>query len=218
MYQPPEAKYMKNSHKGIYLSCLFLISIAAGFAQDIKFRKLSVYEKRWVLIHPIAAWKVKRAYTEIKPVYMQVKQQVLLDTFESGGKLDAFRHIYSMAFLAQRVAAHKLRKLGRAHEKGNWQDFIRQKSEEGERPDSLACVMDEYNNEIGLNCGKGYRRKELSAEALKTCVIQLIRTGKAWYLKRDAAGHYVGCNNEPLDLQKYKDTWAVPKCLIPSSQ
>src|ERR1700739_3601539 len=104
----------------------FLLCFVGGyfcFSQTKKFKNLSKYEKRWAFVHPIAAVKIKHHQSEMYAVYKEVKQQRLLDTFENGGKLDAFRHTFAMAYFSKYVHTAKLRKLGKAHEKANYWQF-----------------------------------------------------------------------------------------------
>jgi len=145
-------------------------------------------------------------------VYHSVKKTRLLDTLESGGKLDAFRHTYTMAFLARSIKTKKLKKLGIAHEKGNKRQFIKNSLEFGERSDSLACEMDLRNNELGFVIGS--QNKVSTNEELKQLVIQEIQNGKAWYLKRNSRNEYVDCEGKIIDFGRFIVKWYIPKCLL----
>lgn len=192
------------------ITLLFVYSSA--FSQH----HISRYEIRWAFFHPFASIKIKRILPEAMAVYTEVKQQHLLDSFESGGKLDAFRHTYVMAFLARGINAKKLQKLGIAHEKGNKRQFENEHLlEDGERPDSLSCEMDLRNNEVGIALGKS--NSSLSKEELKQLIIQEIEKGTTWYIKRDGAGNYVTCAGEKIVFTQYQDKWYIPKCLIPTN-
>src|SRR3954462_1646423 len=90
-----------------------------------KFGKRSHYEKHWAFFHPFAALKVKRIYKLCLPHYEEVKSSGTLDAYRNGGKLDAFRHVFFMAAFSQRINTRKLRKLGIAHEKGNYSAFLK---------------------------------------------------------------------------------------------
>ncbi len=149
-------------------------------------------------------------------IYKEVQQANVLDTLNSGGKLDAFRHTYTMAFLARSIKVKKLRKLGRAHEKGNKKQFREQQVEEGEGPDSLACEMDLKNNELGFVLGADHKKS--TNEQLKAITITAIKEGKALYLKRNLKQQYVTCNNEPIELKNYSGKWFIPKCLIKTNE
>jgi hypothetical protein len=179
-------------------------------------RPVSAYEFRWAFFHPFAALKIKKRLPKALVIYNEVKATGQPDSFAGGGKLDAFRHVYTMAYLARYIRVKKLRKLGRAHEKGNKRQFKNNKLEDGERPDSLACEMDLKNNESGFLLGSA--NKTLNDTALKTLVLEAITAGKAWYLKRNVQGQYVDCDNKPVDPALYKGKWFVPKCLIKTNE
>ncbi len=200
-----------SNHKGFRV-VLFIFLITHTLSAQ---HAISKYEYHWAFWHPIAAIKIKKQLPEIMLVYKSVKSQRILDTLEYGGKLDAFRHTFAMAYLSKFVKAKKLRKLGIAHEKGNKSQFIKNKLEFGERADSLACEMDLRNNELGLKIGK--IAKNNSKIELLNAVIAQIKEGKAWYLKRNEAKSYLSCENEVINMKFYIGKWFVPKCLISSN-
>jgi hypothetical protein len=177
---------------------------------------ISKYEIRWAFFHPIGSIKIKRHLTEAMTVYHNVKLSKQLDTIDSGGKLDAFRHTFTMAYLSHYVKVKKLRKLGKAHEKGNKRHFYHNQNEFGERADSLACEMDLRNNELGFLIG--INRKDTKIDELKESVLTQIRQGNAWYLKKNDKNEYISCNNEPINLNLYKGKWFIPKCLVKSNE
>ena len=159
--------------------------------------------------------KIKKHQTEMYTVYKEVKQQHVLDTFENGGKLDAFRHTFAMAYFSKFVKAKKLRKLGKAHEKANhWQFLHALPDEDGELSDSLSSVMDLKNNDIVLSMHEEV--KNLSIEEIKQKVISLIKNGDAFIIKRNALGHYVDCAGNIIPPEKIKGIWNTPKCLVKS--
>lgn len=195
---------------------VFLIALMlCCFCLHAKPPRLSRYELCWSLLHPVAALKVKGITKRCYVIYNDPALKVQLDSFASGGRLDAFRHAFFMAAYAQRIKTKKLRKLGKAHEKGNYRQFLRSRQEEGEVPDSLSSVMDLQNNELGLRVGSEHQQTALAD--LKVIVISEIRNGNAVILKRNSAGHYVSCSGSELDLSQYRKVWAVPKCMIPSN-
>jgi hypothetical protein len=169
----------------------------------------------WGLWHPIAAIKVKRMYSKLYAIYNQPTNKTELDNYNNGGKLDAFRHVFFMAAFAQKIKVKKLRKLGIAHEKGNYHQFLKHKTEEGELPDSLSSVMDLFNNEVGLKIG--FANKKINLEKLQELVIWKIKTGNAAIIKRNKQGLYVECDDKIIDMQLYKGKWFLPKCLVPSN-
>src|ERR1700752_5540674 len=93
--------------KFIFLFLCYSISVSQTFSS------LSKYEKRWAFFHPLASVKIKKHRDEMRAVYDGVKKQSLPDNFENGGKLDAFRHAFAMAYFSKFVSVKKLRKLGK---------------------------------------------------------------------------------------------------------
>jgi hypothetical protein len=205
---------MKCKYTYYLLVLFFTISVSA---QTKGFHNLSKYEKHWAIWHPFAAVKAKKHQGEMYAVYKEVKQQHLLDTFENGGKLDAFRHTFAMAYFSKYVKASKLRKLGKAHEKANhWQFLHSLPDEDGELSDSLSSAMDLKNNDIALSLAKEV--KNLSAEEIKQKVISLIKNGNVFIMKRNAQGKYLDCDGRIIPIEKIKGIWNVPKCLIKSKE
>ncbi|MES2513434.1 MAG: hypothetical protein V4580_04790 [Bacteroidota bacterium] len=177
---------------------------------------ISKYERRWAFFHPFAAFKIKGRLKQAMVIYQEVKSSKQLDDFESGGTLDAFRHSFSMAYLGQKINIKKLRKLGIAHEKGNKLSFEKNKLENGDRPDSLACEMDLRNNELGFLIGSA--NKKLAINELRLKMLAEIKSGNAWILKRNDKKEYISCNNEPVLINNYANKWFLPKCLVKSNQ
>lgn len=191
--------------------CLYLFFSVNYLAQSIK---LSRSEFCWAAAHPFAALKIKKISKELTPVYEAHKNSQQLDSWGSGGNSDAYRHAFYMAAFAQKVKVRKLRRLGRAHEKANYRNFLRSGVEDGERADSLACVMDLHNNELGFTAGSSH--KDVSLEALSSLIIDNLWNGKGRIMKRNRRGEYVTCDGRPLQMPVYAKQWAVPKCLVPS--
>ena len=198
-----------------YTLIIIIITIISNFKVFAQ-HHISIYEFKWAAFHPFAALKIRYSLPKAMFMYKDVAQTRVLDTLANGGKLDAFRHAYAMAFLARKIKVQKLRKLGIAHEKGNKKQFKKHQTEDGERPDSLACEMDLRNNELGLLLGSG--NKTLNDAALKLLVINAIKEGKAWYLKRNEHFMYVNCSNMPLEMRLYSQKWYVPKCLVKTNE
>ncbi|MBA2611288.1 MAG: hypothetical protein H0U95_04900 [Bacteroidetes bacterium] len=168
----------------------------------------------WSAWHPVAALKVKKIHKKAMILFKNDDNKLLLDNYTNGGKLDAFRHVFFMAAFSQKINIKKLRKLGIAHEKGNYHQFLKQTKENDEAPDSLSNVMDLTNNELGFKIGSENKKKTL--EELKQEVIKEIKEGKAVIMKRQQNGKYVDCNNKIIDAGIYKGKWFVPKCLVSS--
>ena len=148
-------------------------------------------------------------------IYNEVKGSKVLDQFENGGKLDAFRHAFAMAYFSKYVAVRKLRKLGKAHEKGNYLQYIKDQNDEGgELPDSLSSVMDLKNNELGFSLAKEV--KKLPGGEIRQKVIEQIQRGNAIIIKRNSDGLYLDCSGNIISREKMYKRWAVPKCLVAS--
>ena len=174
--------------------------------------RTSCYEFWWALGHPIAAFKVKKIYKKASKLYDENSLKEKLDPYSSGGKLDAFRHVFYFAAFAQKIKPKKVLKLGKAHEKTNYLDFKRGKQEDGLTADSLSCVMDLLNNEVGVRLGRDNRT--LSLEELKQKVLELVTVKDGVYhILRDSEGRFIDCNNNVIDMSIYKGKWHVPKCI-----
>lgn len=196
------------------LTYLFICSIISLKAQQ--FQSRSLYEKKWAITHPFAAIKVKRIYKKALPLYKTIQQSSAIDKYNNGGKLDAFRHVFFMAAFAQKIKPKKILKLGIAHEKGNYINFKKAISEDGELADSLSTVMDLQNNYTGIGIGVKNKKKQLN-ELAGIC-IAAIKAGNAVYFKRSNNGEYLTCNDEMIDLSAYKNKWYIPKCLINTNE
>jgi hypothetical protein len=198
------------------LRILFLIAFLfySSFlsSQHSGFSKLEKAEKLWALRHPFAALRIKNSLPNCLSFVEQVKKQKLLDEFENGGCLDAFRHVFTMAFLSQRISVFKLRSLGIAHEKANREQFKKGILENNELPDSVSCKMDLLNNEIGFLIGDKF--PELEADSLVKVVLNEINNQGAWQIKRNEKGNYVRCDGKEIQVSELGKVWEIPKCLI----
>jgi hypothetical protein len=195
--------------RGLFL--LFVIPCIAGYSQG---SDVSRYELSWSFFHPGAAIKVKKIKDECDRSFDKKIIQAQLDSFSNGGKLDAYRHIFYMAAFAQKINAKKLRLLGIAHEKNNYNQFKKGSLEFGEIPDSLSTVMDLYNNELGIKLGSANKGADL--RTLSQLTISEINHGKAIIMKRKKSGTYVNCEGKEINPEIYKAKWFIPKCLVNS--
>lgn len=178
-------------------------------------QKVYKYERRWGFAHPIAALKVKRISKNCFKIYHQPIISKLLDNKSSGGKLDAFRHIFFMAAFAQKIKIKKIKKLGLAHERTNYAQFLMNELENGELPDSIGTVMDLKNNELGFEIG--IKNKKENLVRLSEIVIAAINKGEAVIIKRNRLGIYVDCNGKEVVLPTEKK-WSNTKCLVKSNE
>jgi hypothetical protein len=198
-----------------WMKWIFTILLAMAF-EGADAQRLSGPERCWIFWHPFAAIKVKLVSRQCDPIYNELAKTCQPDCYRSGGKLDAFRHVFYMAAFARKISPRKLRKLGTAHEKGNYRQFTRSQYEEGERPDSLASVMDLRNNEAGFILGRLNKGTGLSE--LAKLVMTEINNGGGWMAKRNAGGIYVDCENRIIDIKEYSGKWFVPKCLVKTNE
>jgi hypothetical protein len=198
----------------IFFSIVLVFLFAEIRSQKISNR--SRYEKCWAFTHPFAALKVKKIYKRCAPLYEEIKKNKVLDSFENGGKLDAFRHVFFMAAFSQKIKTKKVKKLGTAHEKGNHSNFLKHIKEDGELADSLSTVMDLQNNELGFRIGCSNKKIEL--QNLKNLVIEELKKGEAYYFKRNVSGQYLNCAGEVIILEKYQSRWFIPKCLVRTNE
>ncbi len=167
----------------------------------------------WGIAHPIAAIKVKKINKKCLAIYLQPNVKARLDSFNSGGKLDAFRHVFFMSAFNQKIKTKKLRALGMAHERKNYNDFLNESSNSEIGHTCQAMLMDIHNNELAFQISN----KELSLDSLKEKVIRSLKNGDAFILKRNKLGSYLDCNgNQILQLNKEKN-WMIPICLVPSN-
>ena len=177
-----------------------------------QFKKLSCPEKRWVIFHPFVAKKALKVSLEAREITDEIKQQKLLVGTGNGDQIDAFRHTYWMARLAQEIHWRKANRLGKAHEKGNYQQFKKGKLEDDVLPDKISSEMDLYNNKVGLNLGKLNKEKELKNE-----VLNLVKDGKCKIIKTDAEGNFLDEKNKLIPLEELKGKWENRKVLVDSS-
>jgi len=191
---------------------IFFCSVTCSFAWS---QKLSKYEKCWAFGHPFAALKVKHISKKCFKIYEQATIRKQLDSNTNGGKLDAFRHVFFMAAFAQKVKVKKIKKLGIAHEKTNYRQFLNDEYENGELPDSLGTVMDLKNNNLGFEIGAKHKKDNLNQ--LSAMVITVIIEGEAVIIKRNKSGNYVDCNGKEIVLPKQKK-WSNNKCLVKSNE
>lgn len=158
-----------------------------------------------------------------KAIY-KITQQVLNETLElladtsldgdlNGGQLDAFRHAYWMALITKYHGSKTALSLGKAHEKGNYIMFKKNKLEEGSLPDYESSQMDYLNNDVGIEIGKKYR--DLSDGEIKSLLIDMIKEGKLFVIKKDTKGNFLDCDNNPIE-RKGKN-WLSGKCITPSN-
>ena len=189
-----------------------LCSVAIG---QSSFRKLSRPEKFWVVFHPLKAKKAKRITKEVQLCVDSVKQSGIIGRDGNGGKLDAFKHTYWMSMLSQNIGKKQALKLGKAHEKGNYLQYKKRSLEDSILPDSVSSEMDLKNNEIGVNSIERCHFK-ISPYELKILVLEKLKDGQLYIIKKDPAGNYLDCQGAVINREAWLGKWNIPKCLISS--
>jgi hypothetical protein len=200
----------------LILNILFLFTVLTAFGQKSnfkKFKKLSCPEKCWVFWHPFVAKKAMEISEYSREITQEVKQEKQLEGEGNGDQLDAFRHTFWMANLTQQIGWRKARKLGEAHEKGNYKEYKKRKLEDGVLPDKISSEMDLFNNEVGIELGK-----KNTESILKTLVIEAVLLGKCRMIKKDTIGNYLDCENNIIPVESLKGKWENEKCLTSSNK
>lgn len=206
---------------GANLIACFILGIAPlmGFGQESnvqKFKNLSAPEKRWVLAHPFIAKKALRISINARKITRENEKNDLLDQYNNGGKLDAFRHTFWMASLSMAIKWKKAARLGNAHEKGNKIDWKKGRFEEGAPPDRASGEMDYWNNEIGLEIGR--KHQGISKPELVEFVLQAIFEGRCKIIRRNDKGAFLDCEGNIVTSSEWKGKWGNSKCLIFSNE
>lgn len=179
-------------------------------------RRITRPEIIWALTHPFVAFKAFKLTRISLGISESMRADTTLDGQWIGGQLDAFRHAYWMAMLAQKIKAKKVISLGNAHEKGNYLDYKKGRLEENAVPDSVNCVMDYYNNARGVQLG--CENRKVSPAELKEIIKKDILAGNMKIVARDENGRFVDCNDKPIDMSYWTHKWGIPKCLVPSNK
>ena len=188
--------------------------IAAQVKYCQEYKKLSCPEKRWVFFHPFIAKKAFRITQQVREVARTATMNHFLDGDENGGQTDAFRHAFWMASLSQKISWRKARRLGIAHEKGNYKDYKKGKLEESVLADSVSSQMDLFNNEIGIQIGR--QNKSVSDSMLISLVCDSLKAGNLKVIRKNKKGEPLDCDEKNINQSEYFQQWNIPKCLVKS--
>lgn len=180
------------------------------------FKKLSCSEKRWVVFHPFVAKKALQLSLEARTVTAEVKQHQILKGTGNGDQLDAFRHTYWMARLAQEIHWRKAKRLGKAHEKGNYRQFKKGKFEDDVLPDKISSEMDLFNNEVALRKAQSDKKNQVKQTDLRNEVIKWVKEGRCKVIKTDANGNFLDEQNNIISAEELKGKWENRKVLVNS--
>ena len=193
----------------VTLLFIFLILSTISYSQ-----KISRPEKWWALTHPFVFKKAHNITKKVQREVVVVKKERALKGVGNGDQLDAFRHAFWMASLVEVIGEKKARKLGKAHEKGNYIQYKRKRKEEGVVPDAISSQMDLYNNEVGIDLSKINQDK--TSLVLKVIVINSVLEGKCKVIKKDEALNYLDINGVIIPHDSLKGKWENDKCLVNS--
>jgi hypothetical protein len=193
----------------------FLLFAIESKSQSLvkKFLEVSRPEKIWVMKHPFIAKKSFHLTQQAQLITDSLQKNGILKD-GNGGQLDAFRHAYWMALLAQHISPRKAMQLGKAHERGNYLDFKKNKTEDSLRADSMMCVMDLKNDSTGIAMGKDFSSPELT---LVQGILNEVKDGKLVMIKKDAMGNYQDQSGRMINLKLYEHKWYIPKVLVKSN-
>lgn len=193
---------------------IFIFFVSKGQEAKIQqFKKLSCPEKWWVLGHPFVAKKALKISEYARAITKEVKENKLLKGEGNGDQLDAFRHTFWMANLTLEIGGRGAKKLGNAHEKGNYKDFKKHQLEDGVLPDKINSEMDLYNNDVGIAIGK-----QTSSFELKNIVIELVLQGNCKIIKKNKNGDFLDCEGNIIPAENLKGKWENEKCLVSSNE
>lgn len=200
--------------KQLFFSFFFIL--CSMLIAQSSFKKLSRPEKIWVMCHPFKAKKTFKLTKEVQKVIDSIKQTGIIGVDNNGGKLDAFKHAYWMASLSNVIGKRKAKKLGMAHENGNYLTFKKHKLEDCILPDSLSSEMDLKNNEIGISlmndCGK------LPPKLIQDKVLTALEEGKLFIIKKDKNGKFLKKDGTQITINEWFGIWDIPKYLVPSNE
>jgi len=187
-----------------------------AFSQNTvhSFFDLSSPERWWVVTHPFKAKKAFHISKEVLKITDSVGKLNLIENDKNGGQLDAFKHSYWLARLSQKIGQNPAIKLGKAHEKGNYQTFKKHQLEDGALPDKISSEMDFFNNDVGVSIVA--KNKNLTQKELINFVISDIKNGKMKIIKKDDVGNFLTCDGVIISKDSLKGKWENKKCLVAS--
>lgn len=190
---------------------LFFVNLKGQESVFKQFATLSCAEKSWVVFHPFVAKKALQISMEARKTTAEVKQQKLLKGEGNGDQVDAFRHAYWMALLTFELGERRARKLGKVHEKGNYQQFKKGKTEDGVLPDKISSDMDLFNNELGIEIAK-----TITTEKLIELIINKVKSGYAKIIKQDQEHQFLDNQDKIIPTEELQGKWENRKVLVNS--
>lgn len=215
---------LRNSHIKVLIPGLLLAFIVnilpfEGIQAQSKGSKFKAGcpEKWWAIGHPFVAKKAFRITKESLSVTDSIKESAMLAGTGSGDQVDAFKHAFWMALLAQETNPKKALKLGNAHEKANYKSFKKCKRKGiPNRQDKASSEMDLWNNRLGSEIARS--NSEAGKDELIQLIIEAIRSGQMRIIKVNHSGDYLDEDGELIPSTSLKGVWDNGKVLVPSDQ
>ena len=204
-----------NKSTFTFVLCAFISFQLAGQTKNSRFSSLSSPEKWWVVWHPFKAKKALEVSLRTLEVTDSIKKEGIIGRDINGGRLDAFKHTFWMASMSQKIGQRSSLKLGRAHEKGNYQSFLEGRSEDGLLPDKVSSDMDLFNNEAGAEISNTFPAS--SESDLIQLILEKLHSGGLRMIKKDG-NIFLTCNGDPIPESSLIGNWENDKCLIPSNE
>jgi hypothetical protein len=202
--------------KHFFFFVLFVVPLMGKPQQSTlkSFSQLSSAEKKWTIGHLFVAKKAWIITQRCRFVTDSLGKTGIPDRDPSGGKLDAFRHTFWMATLSEKIGVRKSLSLGRAHERGNYRDFKRNRFEEGDIPDKAATDMDLFNNIIGTEIGIAL--KETNEKQVIDSILKAISKGSMRIILKDSLGRSCDADFNPIPVKIMRGKWVTARVLVPS--
>ncbi len=207
--------------KNILLEFLIIIFFSANLYGQREnafneFKKISRPEKRWSIFHLFVANKAWKLTEQVIKTTDSIIANNILDNDTNGGQVDAFRHAYWMALLSRNIRWRKAYRLGKAHEKGDYIEYKRNKRKKNILThDKISSEMDLWNNKIGIKIVK--QNKKLKAKEIQKLVLENIKSGKMKIIKKNKKGEFLDEQNNIINNESLKTKWKNNKCLVPSN-
>ncbi len=201
-------------NKAILVICLFIPFL--GTAQKNawqRFWELPLAEKTWVALHPVKAKKVWELKPKVDSLVGLAKKYPALDGDEAGGQVDAFRHLCWMYLVAQKIGKKPALRLGKAHERGNHQQFKKKKYNAANPPDRASMAMDLYNNRVGVAI---QQHKVYESGDIVGYIAGLIAQGAAKRIRKDDDGNSLSLHG--FKVLEWQGRWNNGRVVVPSDQ
>jgi hypothetical protein len=116
---------------------------------------------------------------------------------------------------------HLVRKYGKrlklcAHEKGNYKKFKKHLTEDNSIADSMATVMDLFNNAFGIELSRN--KPNFASDSLRETLILSILKGDLRIIWKNEDGNSLNCEGDLLKDNKEQIIWKSDRCLVPSDR